>query len=84
MFDYLRPRNGPVVEGLEKREVVYAKDQPEYIPLRTLASNNRERRVISRWTPTKEQREAIANEADIYLTLLTFGSPLQPIYNGNF
>lgn len=79
MFEYLNPADKPVVEGLEEFEVVYAKDQPEYIPLRTLRSNATEARVMSRWTFTDEQRKAIADGADIYLTLLTFGSPLQPI-----
>lgn len=79
MFDYLLPRNGPVVDGLEHQETVYAKDQPEYISLRTLVSSGTERRVISRWTLTDEQRKAIAEGADLYLMLLTFGGPLQPI-----
>lgn len=79
MFDYLSPKNGPVFEGLEHREVVYAKDQPEYIPLRTLVSAGTDRKVLSRWTFTDKQRQAIANGADIYLELSTFGRPLQPI-----
>jgi hypothetical protein len=79
MFEYLKPADRPVVDGLEKHEVVYAKDQPEYLPLRTLRSNTREAQVMSRWTLTPEQRKAVAEGADIFLTLLTFGSPLQPI-----
>lgn len=76
---YLSPADRPVVDGLEAQEVVYAKDQPEYIPLRTLRSNTAEARVLSRWALTPEQREAVAAGADIYLELLTFGNPLQPI-----
>lgn len=79
MFTYLQPKDGPVIDGLEAKEVVYAKDQPEYIPLRTLVGNDKQRRVLSRWSPTAEQRLAIADGADIYLQLLTFGKPLQPI-----
>src|ERR1700719_4054431 len=79
MFDYLMPKNGPVFAGLEEREVLYAKDQPEYNPLRTLVSRDRERRVTSRWTLTDEQRKSVAEGADIFLTMLTFGEPLQPI-----
>lgn len=78
MFDYLQPRNGPVVDGLEYQEHVYAKDQPEYIPLRTLKSNGSMGAVISRWTLTPGQRKAIADGADIFLELSTFGGPLQP------
>jgi hypothetical protein len=79
MYDYLQPHDGPVVDGLENFEIVYAKNQPEYIPLRTLRSKGIQKRVISRWTLTDKQRKAIAEGADLYLTMLTFGAPLQPI-----
>ncbi len=79
MLEYLSPKDGPVFQGLEHKEVVYAKDQPEYIPLRVLVSAGTDKRVISRWRPTDEQRRAIANGEDIYLELSTFGQPLQPI-----
>jgi hypothetical protein len=79
MFDYLSPKDGPVIDGLESKEVVYAKDQPEYIPLRTLKSDGPMGAVISRWTLTQEQRIAVVNGADIFLELSTFGNPLQPI-----
>jgi hypothetical protein len=83
MFEYLQPRNGPVVEGMESQEVVYAKNQPEYIPLRTLR-NSRDSYVpvVSRWSPTPEQRKLIADGADIFLELSTFGGPLSPIRMG--
>lgn len=79
MFRYLSPKDGPVFEGLESKEVVYAKNQPEYLPLRTLVSKGPEGRVISRWTLTDEQRQAVAAGADIFLMLLTFTQALQPI-----
>jgi hypothetical protein len=78
-MDYLLPKDGPVFDGLENKEVVYAKDQPEYLPLRTLVSAGRDTKVISRWTLTEEQRKAVAEGADIFLILFTFGQPLQPI-----
>lgn len=79
MFEYLKPRNGPVVDGLECQEVIYAEHQPEYIPLRTLKAAGPMGAVISRWTFTDEQRKAIASGADIFLELSTFHQPLQPI-----
>jgi hypothetical protein len=79
MFEYLKPAQRPVIDGLEEHEVVYAKDQPQYLPLRSLRSNNRNVDVMSRWTLTPEQRKAVADGADIFLTLMTFGNPLQPI-----
>jgi hypothetical protein len=79
MFSYLKSKDGPVIDGLEAKEIVFAENQSEYTPLRTLVGNDRDRRVLSRWEPTPEQRKAIAEGADIYLQLLTFGQPLQPI-----
>ena len=78
-WEYLHPADRPVVDGLEKHEVVYAKDQPEYILLRCLRSNTPSGRVISRWTLTPEQRKMVAEGADVFLSLYTFGRPLQPI-----
>ncbi len=78
-WEYLKPADRPVVDGLENQEVVYAKNQPEYIPLRCLRSRTEYVEVLSRWTLTPEQRKMIAEGADIFLELSTFGQPLQPI-----
>lgn len=80
MFEYLQPADCPVIEGLEPYEVVMAKDQQDvYNPLRILPGATRQGERLSRWTLTPEQREAIANGADIFLELLTFNTPMQPI-----
>lgn len=77
MFDYLTQHDGPVVAGLEKHETVYAKDQPQYIPLRTLPGEHGNS-AISRWHLTDEQRKSIADGADIYLEILHYKGPLAP------
>lgn len=76
-FDFLSPYDGPVVPGLEQYEKVYAKDQPEYIPLRTLPGQQGIS-AIARMALTPKQRQAIAYGADIYIELLHFGGPLAP------
>ena len=76
---YLAPADRPVIEGLEAHEVVFAEHQSEYVPLRALVSTDHGRRAMSRWTLTPEQRQAIADGADLFLTLFTFGQPMQPI-----
>ena len=78
MFDYLSASIGPVVEGLEDYEKIYALDQPQYIPLRTLPGENG-LSAISRWALTPEQRKAIADGADILLEVTHFGGPLAPV-----
>lgn len=79
---FLDPSPGPVIRGLERFEVVYAEHQPQYIPLRVLKASDPSGRVLSRWSPTDEQRRAISNGADIFLTQLTFRNPLQPVLLG--
>lgn len=79
MFEYLSPADGPVVVGLEKEETVFAEDQPEYKALRALRSRDRAGRVLTRWPLTAEQRQAIANGADLFVEVVTFNQPLQPI-----
>lgn len=73
----MQPREVDIVPPQGWREVTYAKDQPQYLPLPTLRSEDG--RVVSRWTLTDEEREKVAAGADIYLTLHTFNNPLQPI-----
>lgn len=77
MFDFVDPHDGPVVVGLERFETVYAKDQPQYRPLRTLPGRNGDS-AIARFHFTDAQRKAIAEGADAYLELLHFRGPLAP------
>lgn len=79
MFSFMQPAAAPVIETLEAFEVVFGSGQSEYNPLRTIASHTKERAVLSRWCLTTAQREAIANGADVYLEMYTFGEPLQPV-----
>lgn len=58
-------------------EIVYAKNQPEYIPLPALRFDDG--LVVTRWKPSIWDRMLIAFGGDIYLGLLTFNHPLQPI-----
>jgi hypothetical protein len=79
MLTFIEPADRPVVEGLEAHEVVYAKNQPEYNPLRVIRSSDKSCRVLSRWTLTPQQRAEVMGGADIYLELSTFKHPLQPV-----
>lgn len=66
----------PVIPGSKEFEVVYAKDQPEYNALPVLRT---EKTLVSRWKFSDEEREMIANGADLFLCVMHFGQPLQPI-----
>lgn len=75
----LTPSPEPVVPGLEAFEAGYAKNQPEYRPLRVLQSMKDAGQIMTRWTLTSEQRLAVFFGADIYLEVMTFHRPLQPL-----
>lgn len=58
-------------------EVVWAKNQPEYIPLPSVVSPDG--RVITRWRLTWRERFQLLLHGEFYHQQLTFGHPLQPI-----
>jgi hypothetical protein len=65
----------PKIELLES--VVYAEDQPEYIPLP--ASRTPDGEVVTCWKLSWRARLAIFFGARFYVTLLTFNRPLTPL-----
>jgi hypothetical protein len=64
----------PVVEGM--KEVVFAKDQPQYLPLPAVICEDGT--VISRWRLTLKERIKIFFTGDLWLNQMTFHKPLQP------
>lgn len=66
----------PVVPGNEEFEVVYAKNDPGYLPLPVLRT---EHAMLSRWRLTDEERAYIAAGGDLFICVLHFGDKLQPI-----
>lgn len=78
MIEYLSASIGPVVEGLEDFEKIYALEQGNYIPLRTLPGDYG-MSAITRWELTPKQRQAITDGADIMLEVIHFGGPLAPV-----
>lgn len=57
---------------------VYAKDQPEYIPLPVYKSEGKEGEVISCWQLTFKERLKLLFTGRIYWSQWTFHGPLQP------
>lgn len=66
----------PVVEGLEEEETIYRSEDPEVNDLPSL--RDPAGTVTARWELTAEERELIANGADVYVQIMTFGKQLQP------
>ena len=60
--------------------ITYAKDQPQYRPLAVeVVDRDRGFTVVTRWALTAEERSRVAAGEDVYLAVLTFGRPLQPL-----
>lgn len=62
--------------GKGYQNIIFAKDQPEYIPLPAISEGNV---VISKWNLTDQDIKKIFDSRSIYLMQLTFGQPLQPV-----
>jgi len=61
-------------------DVVYAKNQPEYIPLPAIRNDTGA--VITCWQMSWRERLAALLYGKIFLTMLTFNKPLQPVRLG--
>lgn len=57
-------------------EIVFAKDQPEYLPLPAIRTSDGQ--VITRWRLSWADRFRLLWSGDLFLRQLTFNGPLQP------
>lgn len=67
----------PVVPSADGNETVYAKEQPEYIPLPCIKAPDGA--ILTRWSVNEEEKRQIAEQGYIYLCVQTFNQPLQPL-----
>jgi hypothetical protein len=67
----------PVFPGIEMPEIVFGKDQPPYTPLPAYKDDNGV--VFTRWHLTWRERCKVLFGGDLWLTVLTFNLPLQPV-----
>lgn len=65
----------------EGANVVYGANQPEYIPL-PAEKRGKERtgEVLTCWKLTDEERVLIQMTGELWISTLTFGLPLQPVF----
>jgi hypothetical protein len=69
----------PVIPGYEEFEVKVGEGQKQYFPIPTVIEDSDERRFISRWNFTAQEREQIAAGGQLIFQQLTFGEKFQPI-----
>lgn len=74
----MTPKNVDPSQPIDGQHVVYAADQPEYQPLPVWKRSGGQ--VVSRWRLSWKERLAVLLGRDLYVEVLTFGQPLQPIY----
>ena len=62
---------------MKEQNCTYAENQPEYLPLP--AHRSEEGIVTSCWELSDEEMEILLKTKKIYLQVLTFNKPLQPV-----
>ena len=63
----------------EGQTCVYAKEQPEYIPLPVARKKGREGEVVSCWKLSWKERFKIFRSGKMWLSVWTFKKRLQPV-----
>lgn len=71
----MRPVEPPEIQ--DTQAVVFAKNQPEYLPLPSRVYEDGT--VVTEWEPSDEELERLKIGGRIRLTVLTFNRPLQPV-----
>jgi hypothetical protein len=67
----------PVIPTADADEVVYTKEQPEYRPLPCIRAADGT--ILTRWSLNEQEKRKVLEQGYIYLTVMTFNQPLQPI-----
>lgn len=67
----------PVIPETKLDEVVYAENQPEYQPLPSIRAADGT--ILTRWKLTEEEKRQVLSQGYVYLLVMTFNQPLQPL-----
>ena len=59
--------------------VVFAANQPEYIPLPAEYRGGKSGEILTCWELTPDELKTVLEIGKIWLGVLTFGQPLQPV-----
>ena len=71
----------PVAPRVGFPEAMFAEEQPEYLTICVAMVTYKDgtQEIMTRWKLSDEEKAKVAAGEDIYLSLLTFGEPMQPI-----
>ena len=67
----------PVFPDLDLPETVFAKNQPEYLPLPSYRTDDGI--VVTRWKLSFAERLTLLFSGNLWLSVLTYNRPLQPV-----
>jgi len=62
------------------QNIVFAKDQPEYMPLPALRIDSPQGEVVSCWKMSFKERIKVLFFGRVWLSLMSFNKPLTPSY----
>ena len=62
------------------QNVVYAENQPEYIPLPALRLNTTEAEVISCWKLSFKERVKVIFTGIVWVSMASFNKPIMPLF----
>lgn len=66
--------------NFKKANVVYGENQPEYIPLPAYkVPDDPKGAIVTKWKLSPEELEKVQETGEIYLSMLTFNEPMQPV-----
>jgi len=63
----------------EGQNVVFAENQPEYLPLPAMHLQDQAGTIITCWEMSEEELQEVVKNKRIYLSVMTFNQPLQPV-----
>jgi hypothetical protein len=73
----IKPNPSDHILPIGFNQIIYAKEQPEYLPLPSIRTLDG--KVLTSWKPTEKELELLNSGSSVTIVLFTFGLPLQPI-----
>lgn len=64
----------------KEQNIVYAKDQPEYLPLPAFKNDSPQGEVVSCWHLSLKERLRLLFTGKLWVCLLSFNNPLTPSF----
>jgi hypothetical protein len=65
----------------KEQNVVFAKDQPPYLPLPAMVDVNSDQgEVVTCWGLSLSERLRVLFKGNIWMTMMTFHKPVTPVY----